>query len=173
MIAAARSRSLPQPTILWVIAGAWALAITLKLTGFAATLHHHEVIEGNQRPFWLAYLLFLVAWQVHVAAMMLPSSLPLVRLFGTVSRSQHRPAAVMGAFLGGYALVWSVFGAGALFFDTFVHRAVDSWPWLAAHTQVIAGGVLVTAGLFQFTDLKERCLSECRHPAGFLMKHYG
>ncbi len=174
MIAAARSRSLPQPTILWVIAGAWALAITLSLTGFAATLHHHEVVEGSQRPFWLAYLLFLIAWQVHIGAMMLPSSLPLVRLFGQVSRSsQQRPRLVMAAFLAGYALVWSVFGAGALFFDTFVHRAVDAWPWLAAHTQVIAGAVLVTAGAFQFTDLKDKCLSECRHPAGFLMKHYG
>ncbi len=68
MIAAARSRSLPQPTILWVIAGAWALAITLSLTGFAATLHHHEVVEGSGRPFWLAYLLFLIAWQVHIGA---------------------------------------------------------------------------------------------------------
>jgi predicted metal-binding membrane protein len=173
VIAAARSRSMPQPTIVWVIAGAWALAITLKLAGFAATLHHHEVVEGGQRPFWLSYLLFLIAWQVHITAMMLPSSLPLVRLFGQVSRSQARPTLVMAAFLGGYALVWSAFGAGALFFDTFVHRAVDTWPWLAAHTQFIAGGVLVTAGLFQFTDLKERCLAECRHPAGFLLKHYG
>jgi predicted metal-binding membrane protein len=173
MIAAARSRSLPQPTVLWVIAGAWALAITLKLTGFAATLHHHEVVEGATRPFWLSYLLFLIVWQVHIAAMMLPSSLPLVRLFGQVSRSQARPSLVMATFLGGYALVWSVFGAGALLFDTAVHRAVDSWPWLAAHTNLIAGTVLLGAGAFQFTDLKERCLQECRHPAGFLMKHYG
>jgi len=172
MIAAARPRSLPQPTILWVIAGAWALAITLRATGFAATLHHHEVLEGG-RPLWLSYPLFLILWQVHITAMMLPSSLPLVRLFGTVSRSQEKPARAMAAFLGGYAVVWSAFGAGALLFDTLLHRGVDAWPWLSANTHYIAGGVLVIAGAFQFTDLKERCLSECRHPAGFLMKHYG
>src|SRR5258706_540132 len=36
----------------------------------------------------------------------------------------------------------------------------------------IGGSVLIGAGLFQFSDLKDRCLSECRNPGAFLMKHY-
>ena len=56
-------------------------------------------------------MLFLVAWQAMIAAMMLPSSLPLIRLFATASANQPRPRAAMAAFLGGYALVWTAFGA--------------------------------------------------------------
>ena len=49
---------------------------------------------------------------------------------------------------------------------------MDSTPWLAAHPYVIGGSVLLLAGGFQFSELKERCLSQCRHPGAFLMKHY-
>ena len=70
--------------------------------------------------------LFLVAWQVMIAAMMLPSSLPLVRLFAGVSARQPHPRAAMAGFLGGYALVWSAFGALALALDLGIHSAVDA-----------------------------------------------
>ena len=104
--------------------------------------------------------------------MMLPSSLPLVRLFATVS-SNHRGAGVaMSAFLTGYAVVWSVFGALAFLGDALTHDTVDATPWLATHPAVIGGGVLVLAGAFQFSSLKDRCLRECRHPAGFLLPRY-
>lgn len=29
------------------------------------------------------------------------------------------------------------------------------------------------AGAFQFSSLKDRCLEECRHPGGFLVRRYG
>ena len=104
--------------------------------------------------------------------MMLPSSLPLVRLFATVS-SNHRGAGVaMSAFLTGYAVVWSVFGALAFLGDALTHDTVDATPWLATHPAVIGGGVLALAGAFQFSSLKDRCLKECRHPAGFLLPRY-
>ena len=32
--------------------------------------------------------------------------------------------------------------------------------------------MLLLAGAFQFSDLKERCLRECRHPGIYLMQHY-
>jgi predicted metal-binding membrane protein len=65
-----------------------------------------------------------------------------------------------------------VIGAAAFLLDTVVHRSVERLPWLEAHPEVIAGSVLLVAGAFQFTDLKDRCLRECRHPAPFLLSHY-
>jgi predicted metal-binding membrane protein len=78
----------------------------------------------------------------------------------------------MLAFLGGYAAVWTVFGAAALAGDATLHRMVHASPWLGAHPNLIAGSVLAVAGVFQFTPLKERCLRECRHPGAFLLQHY-
>jgi predicted metal-binding membrane protein len=107
-----------------------------------------------------------------IFAMMLPSSLPLVRMFAATSRLHARPAWEMAAFLGGYVVVWSAFGAGAFAGDAIVHHAVAGSPWLGARPWVIAGVVLVMAGAFQFSSLKERCLNECRHPGAYLLRFY-
>ena len=53
-----------------------------------------------------------------------------------------------------------------------IHKVVDHSPWLAQHSYVIGAAALAIAGAFQFSELKERCLTECRHPGAFLLKHY-
>ena len=153
------------PTVLGAIAVAWALALAAQATGRGRLLGHDELIHSGL-PLWAALGLHLLAWQVMVAAMMLPSSLPLVRLFATVSRNQERPGVAMSAFLAGYAVVWSVFGALAFLGDALTHDTVDATPWLATHPAVIGGGALALAGAFQFSSLKDRCLRECLTPPG-------
>src|SRR6185503_2706006 len=61
-----------------IVAAAWTALLALDVTGVAATLHHHALIEGGP-PLWIAIPLFLLAWQVMVAAMMVPASLPAIR----------------------------------------------------------------------------------------------
>ena len=158
----------PRPVLLAIAAG-WALAVTAELTGTAETLHHDTLIEGGSA--WAA-LLFLLAWQAMVAAMMLPSALPLIRLFDAVSRNQERPGLARGAFLAGYGAVWTGFGALALLGDSALHHTVDAIPWLSERPWFVAGGVLALAGAFQFSDVKDQCLSKCRQPGPYLLAHY-
>jgi len=160
----------PRLVVLAIVAG-WAVAVAADVSGTGATLHHHGPIEGGP-PLWAALLLFLVAWQAMVAAMMLPSSLPLIRLFDAASERQEHAWRVRSAFLGGYAAVWTVFGALAFLGDGAIHSGIDSLPWFAEQPWLLAGGVLALAGAFQFSGLKERCLSKCRHPAPYLLAHY-
>jgi predicted metal-binding membrane protein len=157
--------------VLAAIALAWLAAVAASATGAASLLHHDAVIEDGP-ALWVALPMFLLAWQVMIAAMMLPSSLPLVRMFAAVSAGQSRPRAAMTGFLGGFTLVWSAFGALALVFDLGVHVAVDASPWLHAHEWLLGGGVLMLAGAFQFTKLKDACLDKCRHPGAFLLRFY-
>jgi predicted metal-binding membrane protein len=160
----------PWPVLL-AIAIAWALAVVAEVTGTAGALHHDALIEDGP-PLWAALLLFLVAWQAMVAAMMLPSSLPLIRLFDAASRTQEHTGRVRVAFLGGYAAVWTAFGALAFFGDVALHRTVDAVPWLHERPWLIGGSVLALAAAFQFSELKDKCLSKCRHPAPYLLAHY-
>jgi predicted metal-binding membrane protein len=160
----------PLPVLL-AIAAAWMLALVAQLTGTAGALHHDALIEGGP-PLWAALLLFLLSWQAMVAAMMLPSSLPLIRLFEAASSRQERVGRVRAAFLAGYAAVWTGFGALAFLGDGVVHHVVDATPWLEERSWLIGGGVLALAGAFQFSDLKDTCLSKCRHPAPYLLSHY-
>ena len=71
----------------------------------------------------LAALIAVLAWQVMIAAMMLPSSLPLVRLYSRATERAPQRGRSMAAFIGGYALIWSAFGLAA-----FVLRRRASTP---------------------------------------------
>jgi predicted metal-binding membrane protein len=167
---AASRRRPPQVTVVWAITLAWAVAVAAELTGRAQGLHHDRLAQSTSA--WAALGLFLLAWQLMIAARMLPTSLPLIRLFGRASANQPRPLPAKAAFLGGYAVVWSGFGAAAFLGDLGVHRLVDRSAWLAARPALLGGAVLVLAGAFQFSKLKDRCLTVCRHPAGYLQRHY-
>lgn len=160
------------PLVIMAIAAAWAVAIAAQLTGSAELLHHDALAEGQVAlPVTLG--VFVVAWQLMIVAMMVPSSLPLIRMFRVAAEGQPRPGAATAALLAGYAAVWTAFGALAFLGDVGLHRLVARSPWLETHPQVFAGSVLLLAGLFQFSDLKRRCLRECRHPGVFLLQHYG
>ena len=160
-----------SPLLLGTIALAWALAITAELTGRVQWVHHHDLMV-EQFTLLASVGLFLVAWQVHVAAMMLPSALPMYALFRRASDGQPRPQATRVAFVAGYAAVWTAFGIAALAGDALLQLARMQWHGLMHHPELIAGAVFIVAGAFQFSALKERCMDKCRHPAMFLMQHY-
>jgi predicted metal-binding membrane protein len=161
----------PRP-ILAGIAAAWAAAIAAQFAGVAALANHDALLTGDRPPLALAVLIAILAWQVMIAAMMLPSSLPLVRLYSRATERAPQRGRSMAAFIGGYALIWSAFGLAAFCFDAALHATVNASPWLADHDWWIGGSVLALAGAFQFTSLKDACLDKCRHPAQFLTRYY-
>jgi len=153
------------------IAAAWLLAVLAQASGRGRALHHDALLEGGP-PLWVALGLFIVAWQAMVAAMMLPTVIPLLRNYLVVSVSQPRQRTLIAAFLGGYALIWTIFGVAGFLGDDALHHTVDRTPWLSARPWLISGGVLALAGAFQFSDLKDRCLRKCRLPGLYLAHHY-
>lgn len=145
------------------IGTSWLLALAAQLSGRATAFHHHTLIEGGP-PLWLALPLFLLTWQVMVAAMMLPASLPAVGALERSAVAVARPGVALIAFLAVYALVWSGYGAAAFIYDVGLHRFVDSVPWLGARPWLIESTAVIAAGLYQFLPLKRRGLAACRHP---------
>jgi predicted metal-binding membrane protein len=87
---------------------------------------------------------YLVVWSGAMAAMMLPSEVPLLRLHHATARSSARTA-MLGA---GYVTVWVAVGVAAM------KIPFDLPLWWAL------GG----AALYQLTPLKRRCLAVCRAP---------
>jgi predicted metal-binding membrane protein len=168
--AAAAVRGLPL-VVPAAMAAAWAAVIAAQASGTAGIVHHDTVLADGVPPAG-AVLLFLAAWQVMTAAMMLPSSLPLVRMFATASAGAPGRGRALAAFLGAYALVWTAFGTLAFGGDAGLHALVNASPWLEEQEWAIAPSMLMLAGAFQFTSLKDACLRACRHPASFMHRHY-
>ncbi len=109
---------------------------------------------------------FLVVWATMMAAMMLPSLLPVVLGYARSSRQRATgsPSATAVLFAGGYLLTWIV--AGALAYALFEGIRGLHLSWLGWHVagRYIAGGVIVAAALYELTPAKARCLSHCREP---------
>ncbi len=158
--------------VLWAVAGAaWLVTAVLVVTG-GDRLGHHDVVLGQSRP--AAGLAgFLAVWTVMVAAMMLPTVVPLARMFALVSARAPRPGRAAAGLYAGYVTVWTAFAPLALLGDEGVHEVVHRTPWLEQRPGLVLGGALVLAGSYQFSSLKQACLTACRQPASFLRQHYG
>lgn len=159
--------------LIWAtIFAEWALALAAIVTDRDSLVGHEAVLRPGSLPPLLVVAQFFVAWQVMTAAMMLPSSLPMVRLFAGASRGQARTRLVLATFLSAYFGVWTLFALTALLTDTVLHTLADQWSWLDRRPGLVTGTVLMLAGAFQFSTLKERCLRACRTPLAFLRRHY-
>jgi predicted metal-binding membrane protein len=138
-----------------IVAG-WAATVAGSLAGWRHVAGHDHVIEGGGS--WLVGVwVFVVGWQVMVAAMMLPSSLPAIRWFRSLEGIAEAPRRRTGAFLAGYGGTWTVVGLGALAGDVLVHEASHRLGWLATRPWAIAAGALLVAGAFQLSRWSRRC----------------
>ena len=161
--------------VLWpwvLVVAAWMIAGLAVLTNQSYLINHHYLLEESHLPELVALVVFLACWQVMTVGMMLPSSMPMVYMIVHAGRQQRRPHAVPGAFLAGYALVWTAFASVSFLGDTRIHWLVHHWFWLDTHTWVIGATTFAVAGAFQFSPLKGRCLKQCRSPFSFFMRYY-
>jgi predicted metal-binding membrane protein len=121
------------------------------------------------------FILMFVMWAVMMVAMMVPSAAPMILVFATVSRQrreQHRPFVPASVFLLGYIIVWSGFAAAATITQWGLHTVALLSPTMVSTSSFLGGGLLVAAGVFQWSPLKNLCLTHCRSPLGFLMAEW-
>ncbi|OLD06610.1 MAG: hypothetical protein AUI87_02385 [Actinobacteria bacterium 13_1_40CM_3_66_19] len=112
--------------------------------------------------------LFLVTWLVMMVAMMFPSVAPMTLTFASFSRSRGEGYLPAALFVLGYIAVWTVSGLVPL----AVQQAVTQiWMTPPSWLPRAGGAVIIVAGIYQFTPLKDTCLRACRSPLGFLLTH--
>jgi predicted metal-binding membrane protein len=159
--------------VIWIVAGAcWTLTVGLVLAGAPGPCHEAAGLDGATGRLPAPAATAFAAWLVMAGAMMLPTVVPLVRLFVLVTARVPHPVAARLAFLGGYLAVWTAFTMVAMLTADGVGTLLQDRPWPMAPSELVLGGTLVLAGLFQFSRLKRRCLTSCRSPWAFLWQHY-
>ena len=158
--------------VIRVVAGAcWFLTAGLVLAGAPGSCHDGVATDGATNRLPASGATAFAAWLVMIGAMMLPTVVPLVRLFVPVTaRVPHRVAARL-ACVGGYLAVWSGFAAVVTLGLGGVDALVRGHP-PGRSADLVLGSTLAVAGLFQFSRLKHACLTACRSPWGFLWQHY-
>lgn len=107
-------------------------------------------------------------WAVMMAAMMLPSALPMILAFiklGTDAAGVARAR----SFVAAYLLVWCAYSVAASVAQWALQAAGWVDPMIVSRSVGLTAVLLLIAGLYQFSPLKRICLSHCRTPMAFLL----
>jgi predicted metal-binding membrane protein len=168
------------------IVGAALLAITLA--AWLYLFHLSTTMPGTDMPDmpgmamlrdhpWdiVDVVLLFVMWAVMMTAMMVPAATPMVLTFAAVQRrrrEQDRASVPTAVFLLGYAMVWTAYAAAASLAQWRLHEAELLSAAMASTSARLGGALLLAAGVFQWTRLKEVCLSKCRSPLAFVMTEW-
>jgi predicted metal-binding membrane protein len=167
--AARRDRGFLLAGLFGISALAWAYTIALAdhADPGAALLHAHAHA-------WAATELgttFLM-WVVMMVAMMAPTAAPMLLALDRIGRARPDSSGSLlpaTSFLFGYLLVWTATSLVATLAQWRLHELALVSASGASRGAVFGGLVLLLAGVFQLTPLKQACLRRCRSPLLFLM----
>lgn len=147
--------------LLLIAAVAWVLVVRSSLRG-------DDMMMAMPMPATVAGgVAFVLGWAVMMTAMMLPSALPMISLYGAIQRNARAAKGVPTvAFTAVYLLLWAATGVPVYLAHSIL---------MAMAPSAFAYGValvLLAAGAFQLSPLKQTCLRACRSPFGFLLGHW-
>jgi predicted metal-binding membrane protein len=156
-----RSTVLTSAILLLVAAASWVFVVLSSMHGEDMAMAMPINISGG--------LLFIACWAVMMTAMMLPSALPMIALYGAMQRgavARGTRGVPQAVFTLVYLGLWAATGLPVYFAHTLL-------AGLAGSTLAYAIAViLVAAGVYQLSPLKQMCLRVCRSPLGFLLGHW-
>ena len=167
-------RALAVAALLTVIALSWVWL----LVGAGLGMEEMDMGGGQMMlmaPPWTpsyAALIF-VMWAVMMAAMMLPAATPTILLVDALARQRAKGSQATALFTVGYLAVWGGFSVLATGLQWGLVRASLLGDDMASASPVLVGGLLIAAGIYQWTPLKQACLNHCRAPFDFLTRHWG
>jgi len=162
-----RERNLIIGTLLVLATAGWALIV------WRSSVASDDEMMGPTMG--LAAPVFLSIWIAMMVAMMFPTAMPMILTFARVQsgKSARGQAAVpVGVFVAAYLLVWVVFGAAAFAGASAGEELADRHMWLMDSAPRIGGVLLIVAGFYQLSPLKQICLSKCRSPMSWLLNSW-
>ena len=184
---ALRRDRLMVATVIGVIAAlAWAYVLWLSadMSRDAMSMSGSRMIPTNvgmmaptaARWSVVEFAFVFVMWTAMMVGMMAPSAAPMILMYARVARpaiTARRPLAATGWFAAGYFLAWVGFSIAATLVQWTLQRRALLDTHMASANATLGAVVLIAAGLYQWTPVKNACLAQCRTPFGFLMSHGG
>jgi predicted metal-binding membrane protein len=156
----------------WVVTVQQALSMagmSADTNGMSGSMSSMPGSMQDVTPSPTSLLVFLPVWVAMMSAMMFPAIAPVVTLVSAAGRKRRLsggrgdPAAV---FVAGYLFVWTLFGLAAYLLSLAIPSLDMAAPGIRSANPLIAGLILIAAGLYEWSPLKSVCLRHCRSPLG-------
>ncbi len=174
---AANSTSLPQRDLILLL-GALGGLVALCWWYLIDTSHGMAGMSRGMgiRP-WssIDFLLMFAMWAVMMVGMMVPTAIRSVLIFvqiGTRAAARGRAWVSGYWFTAGYVLIWTFFGAVATLLQWAFDQAALLSPMMVSTSSSLGAFLLISAGVWQFSPVKNACLRQCRSPAMYLATHF-
>ncbi len=142
-------------------------AILLWLSREIHTHLHHQSFQA-------ALLVSFGMWLLMSVAMMLPTAWNMVVTYldvGFAARQKGMSVPGVSALISGYLTVWSVFSIAAASLQTVLLEldliSHEGWP-----PALFTGSLFVGVGAFEWTGLKNHCLTQCRNPFNTILSQF-
>lgn len=149
--------------ITFVIILAWAYLVKSALAMNLATMPQMMMRWGAAE-----FVPLFIMWAIMMMAMMLPSATPMILQYERlVQERDKRPISRAAMFLAGYAAVWVGFSLLAASVQWALHARALLSPMMGSTSSLLGGGLLLGAGLYQWSPYKHACLHHCRAPLDF------
>jgi predicted metal-binding membrane protein len=160
----------PTSVLTYLVLLVITVAAWVQVLSSAMTVDDMRGMHMVMTPTLIDGLLYVGAWAVMMTAMMLPSALPMIGLYAAIQRNVTSPALKLvlpvTLFTLMYLALWAMTGIPMYFASVALSSmASDALPYGIA-------GVLLIAGVFQISPLKQVCLRHCRSPLGFFLGHW-
>jgi len=163
-------------TLSWIylVAGAAAMDSMSKLSSVPQNMLGEAMTRFQPWTAFDALLMFLM-WAVMMVGMMVPSAAPMTLIYAAVARKAAREGSTLAptaVFISGYIVMWTLFSAGATLAQWGLEGSALLSPMMATTSPLLGAGLLIFAGLYQLTPVKDVCLRSCRSPVRFLSEHW-
>lgn len=147
---------------------AWAYLIYLNtnMLGMHAGLRPWQPID---------FIMMFLMWAIMMVGMMVPSAMRAVLIYAAIAaRGPHRESVVAPVYLfvGGYIFSWTVFSLVATGLQWGLERAALLSPMMVSTSAGLGAGLLIAAGVYQLSPLKDVCLQHCQSPVTYLANNY-
>lgn len=120
------------------------------------------------------FIFMLAMWWLMMIAMMLPSAAPTILLTAALNRrskAEKSPYGKTGFFAAGYLIVWLGFSLIAVFCQWVLEHNGFINNMMQNSSNILAASLLIMAGTWQYTPIKQACLRHCRSPVDFLTRN--
>jgi predicted metal-binding membrane protein len=168
-VAVSRDRLIVVASLVAIAGLAWAYLLGLSQDMSGMGDMPDMAMSATTSPF----LLTAIMWAVMMIGMMLPSATPMILLFTMVQRKQGtKPVLASGIFAAGYLIIWGGFAVAAAGLQVELGHMALLTPSLAFASKRLAGITFLLAAAYEFSPLKNRCLTQCGSPLSFITVHW-